>query len=256
MVIGIPVLLFYFQQKAERDKQMSLLQIETYSNISILLHELVENRSLSKNDFEHKRIQTFHEYVPRVALYSSDDSLNYLFARINYSLKFYSQCKRVLYHADSLNEEMTSIFRVNYVDLSNFMDLWNSSGAFSAGINDLDDRRRGLESGIPGKQSGPVFIHETNALYNSLEKIDSALRVALHKLVNLRNTKKNYARNTKKTYLKLDADMRALEDQVWDVDDFSDESHVLLEEYLMHVNGLIEKLDRIFVKTNRYLSDE
>jgi hypothetical protein len=107
LAIFIPVLLFFQQQKAERDKQKALFQLEVYSNVTTKLHSMI-NLPISSKDFETTRSDLFYDIYPKLKLLNErlvTDSFGKLKDIINFSYGL----STVANAADSLNKCFVAI---------------------------------------------------------------------------------------------------------------------------------------------------
>ena len=69
--IFIPLLLFYKQQKAERDKQKSFFQLELYSSTTTELHSIL-NKPFGSSEFDQTKNRLLYEIYPKLRLLSED----------------------------------------------------------------------------------------------------------------------------------------------------------------------------------------
>src|SRR3954462_10443868 len=67
LAIFIPILLFFQQQKAERDKQKALFQLEVYSNVTTKLHSML-NVPINSKEFEITKNELFYTIYPKLKL--------------------------------------------------------------------------------------------------------------------------------------------------------------------------------------------
>jgi len=102
LAIFIPILLFFQQQKAERDKQKALFQLDVYSNVTTKLHSLV-NVPISSKEFEITKNELFYDIYPKLKLLN-DKVVTDTFAKLKDIINFTYGLSSVSNAADSLNK--------------------------------------------------------------------------------------------------------------------------------------------------------
>jgi hypothetical protein len=102
LAIFIPIVLFFQQQKAERDKQKALFQLDVYGNVTSKLHAMAD-MPISGKQFEVSRNELFYNIYPRLKLLN-DKPLTDTFAKIKDIINFTYGLSTVFNAADSLNE--------------------------------------------------------------------------------------------------------------------------------------------------------
>src|SRR3954453_8109164 len=86
LAIFIPVALFFQQQKAERDKQKALFQLDVYGNVTLRLHAMAD-MPVSGKQFETSKNELFYNIYPRLKLLN-DKALTDTFAKIKDIINF------------------------------------------------------------------------------------------------------------------------------------------------------------------------
>jgi hypothetical protein len=107
LAIFIPVLLFFQQQKAERDKQKALFQLEVYSNVTTKLHSMI-NLSIRSKEFETTRNDLFYDIYPKLKLLN-EKVVTDSFAPLKDIINFSYGLSTVSNAADSLNKCFVAI---------------------------------------------------------------------------------------------------------------------------------------------------
>lgn len=252
LAIGVPIFLFYFQQKAEIRRQRALIQVEAFLKASMLLHELVENEKLEEVDFENKRIKVFHEYTPTIALYSGNDSINKLLIRINDNLKLHLYHRFILKWSDAIAHRHTKEIvktDVDAIDTLKVLHFDSLQHAFFIGI-------RAFESGLKERENGSelkVNSNQSKQIIDCIKQTNSALSDSQEQLTLMVKQRKLYGEvtiNEKAKWFNL------LNDQANTVFDCETKNQQASKNHLIHIQSLIKRLDRLFTKTNRYLSEE
>jgi hypothetical protein len=228
--IGLPVLLFFFQEVAEREKQRALFQIEIFSNVSTLLHDILENDQLSKTDFESKRIRVFYEYLPKIKLYAANDSLNTLLHRMNNNLKVYSFCKFFLEREDSVVREI-ECKQPNRVTVQYIKNLVDAGDKLHKEIQANVQR---LSKEIPDKSTDRWKMLESTARY------DSAVSTTLHKMYLIdAASKRRIGVDCESASVYLQQLSKSCSDE--------------LQSFLENPRYNLQKVDSILIQSNRFL---
>jgi len=102
LAIFIPIVLFFQQQKAERDKQKALFQLDVYGNVTTKLHAMAD-LPISGKQFEMSKNELFYNIYPRLKLLN-DKPLTDTFAKIKDIINFTYGLSTVFNAADSLND--------------------------------------------------------------------------------------------------------------------------------------------------------
>ena len=264
MAIGIPVLVFFFQQSAERDKQRALLQIEAYSNISILLHEIVENEDLQRYAFETKRRQVLHVYTPKIALYNNDDSLIYLLSKINNNLNacatYESYLKRSYVVGDSMRNLSEDVcYALGFKKFGNLdKDLVT--------VQWIIKEQKLLVGEIKSYKSGPssdLIINTILARFDTLIMVHEELAEALYDAQLVIETTREIMLNIPGSKLQQ-SDRQKIDKLLPECYRLLAQSNRLvdtLESFqessrnnVSSIRSTLERLDETFVESNRYLS--
>lgn len=267
LAIGIPVLLFYFQQKAERDKQRALLQIEVYSDASMQLHQLLNDEHLSSSNFEAGKNKVHYEYYPKIVLYNRDERIMSLLREINRDLTYYSFFRNLISKNDSINSNVNSIvtggFRIIYfrnpftikIDnekLNSTIVQHSRNLNYYKILSDLD-RKYFYEN---AELTDSTWFRFRQDFLNRNLQVDSIRRKVLDGLSDYENLRKQFdvKRDNKRHYhVRL---KNAIIHVYRTRNDLLAEATYLAEvnvKYNRHIDGLVHKMDSIFIQSNRFL---
>ncbi|MEJ7767476.1 MAG: hypothetical protein WKF89_06675 [Chitinophagaceae bacterium] len=113
--IFIPLLLFYKQQKAERDKQKTFFQLELYSTTTTELHSLT-NKPLGSKEFDLSKNKLLYEIYPKLRLLS-ENVVTDTFLVLKDIIGFSSILSKAFNHCDTLKKHLG-----NYAELAGNKD--------------------------------------------------------------------------------------------------------------------------------------
>ncbi len=248
LAIGIPVLLFYFQQKVEREKQRALLQIEVYSEASMLLHQLLNDEHLNVLDIEAGKNRVFYQYYPKIALYNDEDTVTYLFQKISYNLPSYLSFSNIIERSDSLNMEIrelnashrwpNSLERLTRAHLKNDKLMADYISYFRG--NPPFENRKDFKSEQFSKRFAKRMHPIVRLRYSVIRNLMSIVRLEKQ---GKRNSKeeKDLQFDLREKYHTLNLTYK----------DFA----AIRTDYRRYLDSLLHKMDSIFIQSNRYLND-
>lgn len=101
IALGIPIWLFYLQQKSQIGNERAKLQVEIYSQATTELHYLLNNSEDSRI-FDSLQYQILYKTFPKVVLLT-DTTVSRNFEKINDVIRVYSIIKNFFPYCDSLS---------------------------------------------------------------------------------------------------------------------------------------------------------
>src|SRR4051794_15364798 len=123
LAIFIPILLFFQQQKAERDKQKALFQLDVYGNVTTKLHAMAD-MPISSKQFESTKNELFYNIYPKLKLLN-EKPISDTFGKIKDIINFTYGLSTVFNAADSLNHCLVELDenREKHFNISNSQNI-------------------------------------------------------------------------------------------------------------------------------------
>ncbi|HZG25056.1 MAG TPA: hypothetical protein VEZ17_10770 [Chitinophagaceae bacterium] len=178
--IFIPLLLFYKQQKAERDKQKSFFQLELYSGTTTELHSIL-NKPLGSSGFDQTKNKLLYEIYPKLRLLS-ENVVTDTFLVLKDVIDYASVMSTAFNNCDSLRKQLGNFAETGGAGLE--LKTGDQIGeVLSPYIQNVVNSERELLRWKPVTQKGQAFTtdHQRKAqeVFLSLSKDAHTLRESL-----------------------------------------------------------------------------
>jgi len=270
--IAIPILLFSFQQSAERKRQKALLQTDLYINTSAYLHKLSKTYT-SRKEFEQDLNRIKYELYPKILLFH-DTLVNSTLSQINYNMTLYLRISDFVLRMDSVLKQNELLF---------IRSFYKSDVEFGAGyvtdsltIDILDNKWTAIfqEFGIFNEDVRADAWENLNSKKRNDIELDSVKEIRsgghYERFYKDMTTIGFETKNNIISFKTLLWDIRTNEVRQngiqWDVTTILNDNTISnarltelkgeLRMYLRYNERIISKLDTLFSSSNRYLNDE
>ncbi|MFC0428901.1 hypothetical protein [Chryseobacterium scophthalmum] len=168
--IGIPLVLFFFNQKLEKDKQIRNKQLETYTSTMTDLHKFSYINPFVQ-DYEKEASKVLNEVYPKV-LILNDKNVIKEFENLNEYIEFCIQNNSFLIKCDKIN-----ISIIHYLPQKNYIDKNDDYNYLNYQKKNLSDFRKS-QNHLIIKQLNRIDII-VDSLKNNLNTLDNKKKAQL-----------------------------------------------------------------------------